>query len=293
MMAEQSIREFRCLVEGDNTIFKVGIAANKEVSDLKDIIHERGVNVAQHPILTRDLKLLKVNIDLDGQTRDSLRQLAIKEDDGNQMLEWKWVSELWQEQPAFGRLHILVKLLPTTATISPRVSNKSNASSVSSIPDDYFSAIYQMFWQRGEHLFVRRRVQIPNSLSSELDDNLEMLDDNSEMPDDDSEMLDDNSEMPDDNSEMLELVVIDLPEGSEKAFTTEVPKLLVVPIYETFWDVLTYEDRSWQALLQSPRFSHPCHATIVTAQPGIGQKVSLSDICTSLSTGKWYDHHLL
>ena len=56
-------------------------------------------------------------------------------------------------------------------------------------------------------MFVRRRVQIPDSdsLSSELDG----------------------------NSETLELIVIDLPEGSEKAFTTEVSKLLVVPIFET------------------------------------------------------------
>jgi len=70
----------------------------------------------------------------------------------------------------------------------------------------------------------------------------------------------------------LELAVIDLPEGSEKAFTTEVSRLLVVPIYETFWDILKYEDQLWQALpVKSPRFSHPCHATIVTGQPGVGQ----------------------
>ncbi|KIL55326.1 hypothetical protein M378DRAFT_56130, partial [Amanita muscaria Koide BX008] len=55
----------------------------------------------------------------------------------------------------------------------------------------------------------------------------------------------------------------------------EVPKLLVVPIYETFWDVLKDEDRLWQALLQPPRFSHPCHATIVTGQPGVGKSVFL------------------
>ncbi len=70
---------------------------------------------------------------------------------------------------------------------------------------------------------------------------------------------------------MLELAVIDLPEGSQKAFTTGVSKLLVIPIYETFWDLLEHEDQRWQALPQSQKFSHPRHATIVTGQPGVGQ----------------------
>ncbi|KIL69383.1 hypothetical protein M378DRAFT_21547 [Amanita muscaria Koide BX008] len=112
---------------------------------------------------------------------------------------------------------------------------------------NHFRAIHEHFWQRREHISVRWRVQIPESSLSELDD----------------------------NSETLELVVIDLPRGSEKAFTTEVPRLLVVPIYETFWDVLKDEDQRWQALLQPPRFSHPCHATIVTGQPGVGKSVFL------------------
>ena len=108
-------------------------------------------------------------------------------------------------------------------------------------------------------MFVSHRVQIPNSLSS--DEDLETSVDN-------SKMLVDNSEGPDDNLKTLDLVVIDLPEGSEKAFTTHVPKVLVVLIYETFWDILKYEDQLWQ---QSPIFPNPSHAMIVTGQPGIGQ----------------------
>ena len=108
------------------------------------------------------------------------------------------------------------------------------------LTDGHFLTIRQSFWQRGEHIFVKRHIRTPNSLSSELDG-------------------------------MLELAVIDLPEGSEKALTTEVSKLLVVPIYKTFWDVLESEDRCWQALLRPPRFSRPHHATIVTGQPGVGQ----------------------
>ena len=109
--------------------------------------------------------------------------------------------------------------------------------------DNYFLAIHQSFWRRGEDIFVKQGVKIPDSLSSELDD----------------------------NSETLQLVVIDLPGGSEEVFGIDVPKLLVTPIYETFWDILRTEDRRWQPLLHSSRFSHPCHATIVTGQPGIGQ----------------------
>lgn len=72
-------------------------------------------------------------------------------------------------------------------------------------------AIYKKFWDRKEEdIFVRRRVQIPDLSSSELNG----------------------------DSEMLELAVLDLPEGSENAFNTKVGKLLVVPIYETFWKIL-------------------------------------------------------
>ena len=115
--------------------------------------------------------------------------------------------------------------------------------------DGHFLAIYQSFWNHGEDLFVRHRVQIPNSLSSEQENNLEML----------------------------ELAVIDLPEGSQKAFTTAVSKLLVTPIYDTFWDILNHEAQCWQDLdPQSEKFSHLCHATIVTGQPGIGQYIIIA-----------------
>jgi hypothetical protein len=69
-----------------------------------------------------------------------------------------------------------------------------------------------------------------------------------------------------DDSETLDVTVIDLP--------TEffgVSKLLVVQIYETFWDLLNSEGQDWQSLARlSGRFSSLCHATIITGQPGIG-----------------------
>jgi hypothetical protein len=52
------IHTFHCLVEGDNRVFKVEIAANKEICDLKENIHKKGIG--EHPILAKDLTLLKV-----------------------------------------------------------------------------------------------------------------------------------------------------------------------------------------------------------------------------------------
>jgi hypothetical protein len=57
-MAEQSIdpiHELVCLIEGESIPFKVQIAANKQMFDLKKIICKEGVNVAP-----KDLSLLKV-----------------------------------------------------------------------------------------------------------------------------------------------------------------------------------------------------------------------------------------
>ncbi|KAF8798414.1 hypothetical protein BYT27DRAFT_7151238 [Phlegmacium glaucopus] len=107
--SNDSIREFRCLIEGDHNVFNVEIATNKEISNLKDNIHKKGID---RPILAKDLTLLKVNIDLDAHTRDSLGQLAVNEDG---IEEWKLVSEVWKEQPAFRKLHIIAKLPPATA----------------------------------------------------------------------------------------------------------------------------------------------------------------------------------
>ena len=80
------------------------------------------------------------------------------------------------------------------------------------------------------------------------------------------------------DSETLNLTVIEHPEGPEQVFPFGLSRLLVVEIYETFWDLLEFEDNIWQDLRQSPSidwFSHIHHATIVTGQPGIGQFASV------------------
>jgi hypothetical protein len=95
-------------------------------------------------------------------------------------------------------------------------------------------------------MFIKRLVQIPDPLSLQVEN----------------------------DSEVLNLTVIEHPEGPEQVFPFGLSKLLVVEIYETFWNILESEDRDWQTLLRSPgteRFAYSHHATIVTGQPGIGQ----------------------
>ncbi|KAK2462631.1 hypothetical protein APHAL10511_005364 [Amanita phalloides] len=120
---DKAIRIFFCLIEGDNVVFKARIGAGETVADLKEIIHKKGI---ERPILAKNLTLLMVDIDLNTHTRDSLSQLAIKEGDGVQMLDWTRVSEIWPNQPADRRLHIFVKLPHITATIKTSSSNDSN-----------------------------------------------------------------------------------------------------------------------------------------------------------------------
>ncbi|KAM6503866.1 hypothetical protein JOM56_000809 [Amanita muscaria] len=243
----------QCLIEGEDIVFPVTAGCDDEVSDLKKLIRsERALDslkdVGPH---TLELWKLKDSNSIAAEPDYNLAErIGLLGHDLSKFADKlgpsRTLFSVFITQPPRDYIHIIVKV-PRTTTISPSVSNESNASSVSSISDGHFLAIHKSFWQRRERISVRWRVQVPESLSSELDG----------------------------NSETLELVVIDLPGGSEKAFTTEVPKLLVIPIYETFWDVLKDEDRLWQALLQPPRFSHPCHATIVTGQPGVGKSVFL------------------
>jgi hypothetical protein len=80
--------------------------------------------------------------------------------------------------------------------------------------------------------------------------------------------------------EPLSLTIIKHPEGPERVFPFGHSKLLVVDIFETFWNLLESEEKEWQALLRSPglnHFSYVHHATIVTGQPGIDQ---YAVICT-------------
>jgi hypothetical protein len=57
--SDDAIRALLCVVEGENGVFEVQIAADKEITHLKEIIHKKGINVTS-PILAKDLTLLKV-----------------------------------------------------------------------------------------------------------------------------------------------------------------------------------------------------------------------------------------
>jgi len=55
------LRVLRCLIHGEFTAFKVTLPLDNDVSDLKDIIHNKGVNVRKD-VLAKDLLLWKVSI---------------------------------------------------------------------------------------------------------------------------------------------------------------------------------------------------------------------------------------
>ena len=50
-----------CLVEGDSTPFKVIAPLNADIDDLKTLVRERGINVAERTILAKDLTVWKVS----------------------------------------------------------------------------------------------------------------------------------------------------------------------------------------------------------------------------------------
>jgi len=58
--SNNAIFAFLCLIEGENEVFEVEIAANKKITHLKKKIHKNGINVAVCPILAKELTLLKV-----------------------------------------------------------------------------------------------------------------------------------------------------------------------------------------------------------------------------------------
>jgi len=101
-------RRLRCLIKGDAAVFTVTVPVDKDISDLKELVHKKGENGVLGSVDAKDLVLLKVDIHLDAHNDDSLRQLTInKNDEGVQRLtDWKPVSNFWLTQPASDRLHI-------------------------------------------------------------------------------------------------------------------------------------------------------------------------------------------
>jgi len=58
--------------------------------------------------------LYQVDVDLTSHDDASLRELAFTEDakDVEKLINWKTVSDIWPDQPAFDRLHVFVTVFP-------------------------------------------------------------------------------------------------------------------------------------------------------------------------------------
>jgi len=126
-------RRLRCLIEGESHTFPVTISGSERITDLKERIHEKGINSNFCDILAKDLVLLKasyvlkssinitahfstfcqVDVDLESH-RGTFHEFAFKKDDeGVELLkEWNTVSSFWPDQSANRqpRLQIFVKL---------------------------------------------------------------------------------------------------------------------------------------------------------------------------------------
>ncbi len=58
--SDNALRGFHCLIEGENAVFGVQIAANEKIFYLKEAIYEQGKNRTLSNIDAKDLTLLKV-----------------------------------------------------------------------------------------------------------------------------------------------------------------------------------------------------------------------------------------
>jgi hypothetical protein len=131
-----------CLVEGDSTVFEVTVAQHNKIAALKELVREKGIDIARSPVLAKDLVLLKVRalesivsfrltfmvlqveVALNDDSESSLSSLVINEGDKDvqKLMAWKPVSEYWEKQPSSNTLSILVKLPAARELISSPVN---------------------------------------------------------------------------------------------------------------------------------------------------------------------------
>ena len=60
-MPDDTVRALWCLVQGDSTPFKVTIRTNNDINDLKELVHDKGIDATKNTVLAKDLKLWKVS----------------------------------------------------------------------------------------------------------------------------------------------------------------------------------------------------------------------------------------
>jgi Crinkler effector protein N-terminal domain len=60
-LSSHASRRLRCLIEGEPPVFLVSLPSDSDIGDLKELVHEKGINAAERTILAKDLELLKVS----------------------------------------------------------------------------------------------------------------------------------------------------------------------------------------------------------------------------------------
>jgi hypothetical protein len=57
---DNSSRRLRCLIEGEDAVFTVTVTGESDINDLKELVHEKGINISEQHVLAKELVLLKV-----------------------------------------------------------------------------------------------------------------------------------------------------------------------------------------------------------------------------------------
>ena len=57
---DNSSRLLWCLIEVEGEVFTVTVTGESDISDLKEPVHEKGINISERHVLAKELVLLKV-----------------------------------------------------------------------------------------------------------------------------------------------------------------------------------------------------------------------------------------
>jgi hypothetical protein len=63
-MTDDAPRALTCLIEGETSLFRVKPTGSMDILELKDLIHEKGINDTEHAVLAKDLVLWKVRMSM-------------------------------------------------------------------------------------------------------------------------------------------------------------------------------------------------------------------------------------
>ncbi|KIM71660.1 hypothetical protein PILCRDRAFT_93764 [Piloderma croceum F 1598] len=158
--------------------------------------------------------ILKVNINLVIES-DLLRTIKVKSViPGDQLKLWTPLSEVFLGRVEDKHLYIIMH----SDNLEQPPARPSCVHSLNLGPNTNLLALHKTFWCHEEHLLGKQSIPIPDQLSLEVED----------------------------GSQPLNLTIIMNPEG---IFCFRQPKLLIVKISKTFWELLQDEDKKWQELV--------------------------------------------